>query len=320
MRTPTSCRFVLGVTLFGFIALAAAAASQVTTTAQPLRPFDEVVQEWATGDHVSRSANALELAAAFTENLPRVAELLAGGSREEKVLLFKLTEDAREASLYPTLARIVRESADVSERVRALAVIGHVRASSALPLVCGLTTDDNPEIRAAALYAMGYLGSAQCLDQAMRGLTAPEPLVRLHAAWALARLRRTDGEGEILHSSRSTDPPLRRYAIQALGDLGTTAAIGRLEEILVSPGETWKTYALVGLEALRLRELASSKRGEHLRSLVLSGAKAVSDWAVEELLEIDPGSASALLAAMGVRRDSRGTKLEYLMTIRRISE
>ena len=119
------------------------------------------------------------------------------------------------------------------------------------PLVQALTSDLDPEVRAAVAEALGDLGETDALDHLARALLSgdePHEDVRVALAGALADLEVSGGVTPLLDALASdVSPMVREAAVDALGELGFDAAAGGLAQALLEDPEAGVREAAAGV-------------------------------------------------------------------------
>ena len=128
-----------------------------------------------------------------------------------------------------------------------------IRGRALGPLVQALTTDLDPEVRAAVAEALGELGETDALDHLARALLSgdePDEAVRVAVAGALAALEVSGGVTPLLDALESDiSPGVREAAVEALGELGFDAAAGGLAQALLEDPDAGVREAAAGVLA-----------------------------------------------------------------------
>lgn len=129
------------------------------------------------------------------------------------------------------------ESSRASERLQAVELLGLLepllgdRATE--PLRKLLSSDRDPEVKAAAALALGKIRDRQSAELLIGALKAREPQLKLAAARALGQLGNLSASEALLEAARDDEAAVRQAALDALKNLGIS--VERLSEDLSSP-------------------------------------------------------------------------------------
>ncbi|MFE9442172.1 HEAT repeat domain-containing protein [Streptomyces sp. NPDC006602] len=254
---------------------------------------------------------------------PTVVAMLGKVVGRAQTALIEVFEQRRAAT--QTVADLGCRSA--ARRGRAAEVLGRLRHRPAVPALCRLLGDRDPEVRSAAARALGRIGEPsvvpRLLDslhgqrtvppavitraltffgpEALRGIAAGlehrEPVVRavaIETLGAIGGVSRTAGIARSL--SEDPHPEVRIRAARALGRLGMPDG---LEPLLaaVDPGQP---LALRTVAAGALGNLGAVAATGRLRELLDDPAQRVAATAARSLLRLgEAGSAELRAAAAG---------------------
>lgn len=265
-------------------------------------------------------ASRLLLAATFRADPHSLVSAAMTGTDAQRKLAFAVAREMRDPILTTALGEIAVGHPDDRVRVHALSLIGWIGPGGQSQVPCILVKSPDSLVRAAAFAAVGLTNDLSCLADVLVGLRDVNSLARLHAAIGAANLARLDGESEILAASSGEDQLLRMYAIDGLAALGTPAALERLQQVVSGELETWKTYAELGIEKVRLRRIDPERQLRELALLASGGARLISDWAVEELLKLEIGRLEEALLDLRERDLDRANYVDYLMSIREMQQ
>jgi HEAT repeat protein len=174
------------------------------------------VQAASARSHATRVAAALALGrCAAPESVGRLAELMDGAKLDAEVLAFAtalgLTSDA---AAVPALARA---STHRSDRVRraATCALASLGAGAAEQALVARLSDEDPEVRLAALEGLALVGSvATTSSDRMKKLAASsDPVERAAAAMVVASRGGSDAEAAIARFSRDPSEKVRAAAL-----------------------------------------------------------------------------------------------------------
>jgi HEAT repeat protein len=116
-------------------------------------------------------------------------------------------------------------------RARAAQLLGDLELRQAVPELCGLLTDRDPEVRVVAVRALGRIGEPSAAWRIIASLDRNDPVPSLLATHALVQL---GAEAEVILSAALDHPQARVRAVclGALGLLGATGAARRMARVL----------------------------------------------------------------------------------------
>jgi HEAT repeat protein len=156
--------------------------------------------------------NVPETAGAFVPPAEHLRSSVRGGSQAWRERLAALPKaDATQA------ATALLKDADAAVRAAAAAMLGMLKAPSAVPALIQALADPSVSVRAQAGEALGALGDRQATAAVLRALQDPEAGVREAAAVALGQLADPLALDSLLKVLDSPDWQLRRAAAQGLG-------------------------------------------------------------------------------------------------------
>jgi HEAT repeat protein len=117
------------------------------------------------------------------------------------------------------------------KRARAAQLLGDLAIGPAVPDLCRLLTDRDPDVRVVAVRALGRIGEPSAAWRIIASLDRPGPVPSLLATDALVQLGR---EAEVVLSAALDHPQARVRAVclDALGLLGATGAVHRMAKVL----------------------------------------------------------------------------------------
>lgn len=121
-----------------------------------------------------------------------------------------------------------------THQLRALQVLGHLRAEAALPIVRELLGHANPAIQAAAAYALGQMTDVDAVDLLLARLRAPlDPNVVTAIITALGDIGEPTASMALLAQiDRELTVSARRALAEALGKIGDPMAIETLRQLI----------------------------------------------------------------------------------------
>ncbi len=97
----------------------------------------------------------------------------------------------------------------------------------------GLTSNDDPKVRARAYLALGRLQHAVLIEDLAAGLDDDDAEVRLAAAFAIGQLFEPVGIDRLTTAfSQESDPRVRVRLVEAMGKCGTESTVPQLAELL----------------------------------------------------------------------------------------
>ncbi|MGK5684294.1 HEAT repeat domain-containing protein [Actinoplanes sp. URMC 104] len=116
-------------------------------------------------------------------------------------------------------------------RARAAHLLGDLGLREAVPELCTLLTDRDPEVRIVAVRALGRIGDPKAAWRVIASLDRPDPVPSLLATHAFVQMGR---ETEVTLSAALDHPQARVRAVclDALGLLGATGAVSRMARVL----------------------------------------------------------------------------------------
>ncbi|GAB1689188.1 HEAT repeat domain-containing protein [Krasilnikovia sp. M28-CT-15] len=201
-------------------------------------------------------------------------------------------------------------SSDPVRRARAAETLGHLRRLHALPQICALLDDRQPDVRVVAVRALGGIGEPAAAGPLLAALTRPVPAHLV--AHALARI----GAGTVptLEAALSQPEPLvRATALDALGLIGATGSVSAINDLLHDEADAEVRLAAVrALGRLGGRSavapLLAATRPGNPDTLRAAAARALGDIGAAAagkelaLLLADPAYPVAHEAAQALRR------------------
>ncbi|GAB1644859.1 HEAT repeat domain-containing protein [Krasilnikovia sp. MM14-A1259] len=212
-------------------------------------------------------------------------------------------------------------SRDPVRRARAAEILGHLRRLHAVPEICGLLADRQPDVRVVAARALGAIGEPAAASPLLASLTRPvpahlvahalarigtgavpaldaalrdrEPLIRTTALDALGLIgatRSVPGITELLHDEQ--DPDVRLAAVRALGRLGGRSAVAPLLEVT----ELGNTDQLRAAAARALGDIGAASASDALAGLLDDPSYPVAHEAAQALRRVGPAGIAHLTA------------------------
>lgn len=237
--------------------------------------------------------------------------LLTDADAEVRTLALRLLEETTDATLIPTLIRLLQTDAEPEARARSAIVLGQfIRLGemeelpkSKLKLVEAalLEAAHHPEatVGRAALESLGYSGRSEVDDLIASAFRHADPLWQATALFAAGRSADARWQEQILNGLLSEDAPVRLAAATSAGELELKPARKMLLELLEDEddddvfqaviwslsqigGEDVRTY----LEAL-LAEAVDDDQVEYLEE-ALANLAFTEDLEQFDLLAVDP--------------------------------
>jgi len=197
------------------------------------------------------------------------------------------------------MRELLLESDSPAVRARAAKLLGQVADSadteSVETLVSSSVTDDNEEVRAAAVEGLDEIGS-EAVEQLLVKITGSK--VREGADWATAK--------KFANALSSDVPELRMAAASALGQLGEVSAVPRLVQSLNDENPKVRVRCCAALAQLDhpkavppIINRLSDPSGEVRREAAVALASIGTDQALSALLEMldDPNTSIRRIAA-----------------------
>ena len=197
------------------------------------------------------------------------------------------------------MRELLLESDSPAVRARAAKLLGQTADSSdnetVESLVSASVTDDNEDVRAAAVEGLDEIGS-EAVEQLLVKITGSK--VDEGADWATAK--------KFANALGSEVPELRMAAASALGQLGEPSAVPKLVEALDDENPNVRVRAAAALSQLdhpkavpALIEKLSDPRGDVRREAAVALASIGTDQALAALLDMldDPNTSIRRIAA-----------------------
>jgi HEAT repeat protein len=181
-------------------------------------------------------------------------------------------------------------------RARAAQLLGDLELAAAVPDLCRLLTDRDPEVRVVAVRALGRIGEPSAAWRIIASLDQHDPLPSLLATHTLVQL---GPDAEVVLSAALDHPQARVRAVclDALGLLGATAAVHRMARVLRHDEVLdVRVAAAVNLGRLgtrtAVRPLSEALEAGRPPALRAAAARALGDLG-------SPGAVPALTALVG---------------------
>jgi HEAT repeat protein len=242
---------------------------------------------------------------ADADALKTFAALLPEVSDPVKVLLLRSLGDRRDASVQDAVLDCLAASTDVDVRVAAVATLGQVGTSRALPaLLAEAASGENREKTVATsslVYLQGDDIDARLCEAAAQA--DAEIQVRVTAIQTLARRDAAGANRPLVQMVRDGSSPVRLAAIAALGSLATEEEIPVLLTQLVGPLDPSDSQTIQDACRRGLTRLGDSETSCELVVTSLHSAPAKSKPAVLPLLTCS-GSDAALKAVYSAYEDA----------------
>lgn len=146
------------------------------------------------------------------------------------------------------------EKEDVAVRCRALEAISTLSKPQVEEMILKAYQSDNPEFRAAALYAMGRNCNRIWLPTLLQELGNPDPRMRFEAARACGELEAEEAVAKLIELLQDPDLEVRTSAIESLGRIGGERAKEALRQCLDSDNEVISEAAQDALDELKFWE------------------------------------------------------------------
>lgn len=230
-------------------------------------------------------ADALETFAAL---LPEVSDPI-------KVLLLRSLGDRRHASVQDAVLECLAGSTNVDVRVAALATLGQVGTSRALPALLDNAASGETQEKAVALASLVSLRGddidAKLCELALQ--SDADTQIRVAAIQTLARRHAAGANQQLVRLVRDGNDAVRSAVVAALGSLATETEIPVLLTQLSGPAERSDSSAVFDACRRSLMRLGNSQRCGELVLSSLKSAPAISKPALLPLLTCS-GSDEAL--------------------------
>jgi HEAT repeat protein len=137
-----------------------------------------------------------------------------------------------------------------AKKKRAAFVLGELAVPEARPLLVEAVTDENPEVRAAAVSALGKLGDPGTAPSIGPLLDDPDERVRAESIRVLGELRCTEYGNRIQSYLNDPNPLVAMQAIQAAGNLRLQSALPLLQKKYDSFPAKLKIHAIISIGAI----------------------------------------------------------------------
>lgn len=194
---------------------------------------------------------------------------------------------------FVTQARLKLSARSAPDRARAVRMISILALCDSLRAeIFNLTSDSDPDVRAAAMMALGQIGDATSRRILERALSDEIPLVQVAAMRALDHMG-AEGRGEaVLPLAQSEHAMVRAAAATVMLRLRMSEAVVTLVYMLNDSRPTHRTEALIVVEALhlyslapRVRELAETDNDPRVARLARHVARVLARPLTEKLTE-----------------------------------
>jgi HEAT repeat protein len=212
---------------------------------------------------------------------PSAIELLSkvrGEARDALAAVFERRGAAAEAMADLRRGGLVR-------RARAAELLGTLGHRPAVPELCLLLEDRNPDLRVVCVRALGRIGVATAAPALLRSLTGPRPTPSHLVAHALTQLG-PEATPALTQALDHADPQVRLTALDALGLRGTAAARIQIAGLLAHD------------ESLAVRTRAAAVLGRVGTKSTVDALLAATDVAQPAALR---GEAARSLGELGIR-------------------
>src|SRR5215471_10194 len=124
------------------------------------------------------------------------------------------------------------KSKDTQTRRQSAIRLGEIRARGAVRALTTLTSDTEPAVREAAMFALGQIADPAVKGIVVRALTDKVADVRASAAFALGMLANKSAADALSEALDDAEPSVRGAAAAALGLLHDEAAVDELIDLL----------------------------------------------------------------------------------------
>ncbi len=223
-----------------------------------------------------------------------VAGRLAGADREARASLIRLLEQHGDASMLPTLCRLL-EHEDWWLRARALALIARHPESASVEAIRPLLRDPSQHVRLEAVRALAATGSEKAIPDLCQALRDGDLKVHSAAIDALVGLGSPAAVQHLVDVLKDDSEYARRGAVEVLNEVATTDAVSDLVSALRD--EDWWVRVRA---ADALGSLGGDRVVEAVLGLMQSEDEFIRRYAVEILNTVpDARAVDALVKALG---------------------
>lgn len=207
-----------------------------------------------------------------THSIPYLMDSLSGEYWVGRSLAAQALTDMGSEAVEPLVKAL--ESQDKERRYWAIKVLGKMREKTAYTAVKRFLTDDDPEIRMAALESMGYYLDSESIPYIIDRFTDSAWVVRKHAANAVVAFG-SKAVPFLIRTLKSEAEDARYWALRALGELKPIGIYPQLVKLFKDPSWTIRKttsdlFSNYGEDALmELTSLASDNDDHETRYWVL---------------------------------------------------
>jgi len=285
-------------------------------------PTSEIIARWDSAKRLERLAMTDAMIENREKSLPVLRSTLSSGTQSQKLLACVLLSEMRDKESIKLLTSLA-EGSDLRVSLNSLNALRDMGAREATPRIRQILLGKNLYIgtKVCCLLALGRLGTAAHVPDIKVFLHDPDPTVQIAAATALGMLQNADGKSVLITAARSKNPSLSGDAIEGLGSLDDPDSEKILEEVLQTPGSSWKTEAQISLAKLRLRKFPTeTQRLDELKRLSGEKNRGLSRWAVNEIANTPPEKSLEVLKDLSQGNDDRAGESRRLLKVRGIQK